>query len=72
MSSNRLAALRKTQDLTQAALARECGVTTATLWRWEHGKVSIPDKQKLALAERFGVSVGALMGWEPMPAETAA
>lgn len=68
MPTNRLAELRLREELSQAALAHELGVTVSTVWRWEHGRVGIPDAQKVALALRFGVTAGYLMGWEPAPA----
>lgn len=64
MPANRLAELRQEHSLSQAALALERGVTASTVWRWENGRVTVPDPQKVALAGRFGVTVGYLMGWE--------
>lgn len=43
------------------------GVTTGTVWRWEKGKVAIPDAHKVTLSRRFSVSAGYLMGWELAP-----
>lgn len=63
--ANRLAELRKAAGLNQTALAYERGVTSMTVYRWETGRVPIPDTHKLALALRFGVTPGYLMGWEP-------
>ncbi len=68
---NRLAELRSATGLSQTALAYERGVTSATIYRWETGRVPIPDTQKLALALRFGVTPGYLMGWEPGEVEAA-
>lgn len=70
--ANRLAELRKAAGLNQTALAYERGVTSATVYRWETGRVSIPDTHKLALAERFSVTPGFLMGWEPAAESSAA
>ncbi len=61
---NRLAELRRAHEVSQAALAHDLGVNTSTVWRWEHGRVAIPDAQKTELARRFGVTAGYLMGWE--------
>ncbi len=62
-SSNRIAALRAAAGVSKAALARELSVDASTLYRWERGKVGIPDEQKVALALRFGVTVDEMMGW---------
>lgn len=67
---NRLAEMRQAAGLSQIALARELGVNTSTVSRWESGERAMPDGVKLRLATRFGVSVSHLMGW-PEP-ETAA
>lgn len=64
--ANRLAELRIAAGLNQTALAFERGVTANTVYRWETARVPIPDKHKLALAARFGVTPGYLMGWEPV------
>ncbi len=73
MPRNRLAELRQAAGLSQTALAYECGVTSATVYRWEKARVGIPDKQKVALALRFSVTVGYLMGWDdPEPVTVAA
>lgn len=64
MPANRLAELRREHGIGQAALARELGVTPGTVWRWEKGRVTIPDTHKITLSRRFGVTAGYLMGWE--------
>lgn len=68
---NRIAELRRAQNVRQANLAAELGIDASTMWRWEKSKVAIPDVQKVAMAKRFGVSVGYLMGWEPAAADAA-
>lgn len=60
----RLAELMAEHGVKDATLADKLSVTTLTVWRWRAGRSSIPDKQKLALAEHFGVSVTHLMGWD--------
>lgn len=68
MPTNRLAELRNAADISQSALSHELGVDASTIWRWEHERVGIPDRQKVVLAERFGVTVGYLMGWDAVAA----
>ncbi len=63
-ASNRLCVLRQEAKVSKAALGRELGVDTSTIWRWEHERSAIPDAQKIALAERFDVTIGYLMGWD--------
>lgn len=60
---NRLSELRVAAGLSQSALARELEVDQVTVWRWEKGRMAIRDAHKLALAQRFGVTVAWLMGW---------
>jgi transcriptional regulator with XRE-family HTH domain len=56
--------LRLAEGLTGPQLAVAIGVDPTTLWRWESGAGQIPDKRKAELAERFGVTIAYLMGWD--------
>lgn len=57
------------QGLSLEDVASLRGVSRSTVHRWEMGEVQIPDDQKLALAELFGVRVVFLMGWDRVPSE---
>lgn len=59
-----LAALRKTQGLTQQAVAERLGVTDKTISKWETAR-GLPDITVLpALAALYGVSVDELLAGE--------
>ena len=59
--------LRKTQNITQDALAAELGVTAAAVSKWENN-YTLPDVLMLcALADFFQVSTDTLLGRDPKP-----
>lgn len=59
--------LRKTQNITQDALAAELGVTAAAVSKWENN-YTLPDVIMLcALADFFQVTTDALLGRDPKP-----
>lgn len=60
----RLSELRKQKGLKQGDLAALLGVAQSTLSGWENGKFEIDDKNKIKLADFFGVSVDYLLGRE--------
>lgn len=60
----RLSELRKQKGLKQGDLAAFLGVAQSTLSGWENGKFEIDDKNKIKLADFFGVSVDYLLGRE--------
>ncbi len=62
--TNHLAAIRAAAGVSQSALAQELSLDKSTISRWEQSKRQIPDETKVWLAERFNVSVSALMGWD--------
>lgn len=64
MPTNRIATLRRAAGMLQVDIASRLRVSERTVDRWERGQVQIPDRQKLALAEVFGVGVSFLMGWD--------
>jgi len=61
---NRIEALRNASELSRPGVADRLGVSERTVYRWEQGQTSVPDEQKLKLAELFGgVSIPYMMGW---------
>lgn len=60
----RLSELRKQKGLKQGDLAASLGVAQSTLSGWENGKFEIDDKNKIKLADFFGVSIDYLLGRE--------
>ena len=67
----RIAQKRKELGLSQEALGIELGVSRQSIYKWESDS-SLPEVEKLiALAKRFGVSIGWLLGVEE-PTGTAA
>ena len=59
--------LRKTQNITQEALAAELGVTAAAVSKWENN-YTLPDVLMLcALADFFQVTTDELLGRNPKP-----
>ena len=63
-TGQRIAGLRKEQGLSQEALGAELGVSRQAIYKWE-SDTALPEIEKLvALARRFGVSVGWLLGVE--------
>lgn len=61
MLGNKIAALRKERNMTQAELAQKMGVTDKAVSKWER-ELSCPDVSSLPrLAEVFEISVDELM-----------
>ncbi len=57
-------ALRKERGMTQERLAEALGVTTGAVHKWESG-ASMPEiRMLMEIADLFGVSVDALLGYE--------
>ena len=60
----RIAQKRKEQGLSQEALGEQLGVSRQSIYKWE-SDAALPEIEKLiALSQRFGVSVGWLLGVE--------
>ena len=58
----RLKALREALNIKQEEISILCGVTQSTVSLWESGK-TVPRKSALKkLADRYGVTVGYLLG----------
>jgi transcriptional regulator with XRE-family HTH domain len=68
---NRLRELRENRGLQRYDIAAALRVDQSTVSRWEAGG-TIPDRQKLRLAELLEVSISELMGWDTEPSEAAA
>lgn len=59
-----LVALRKIKRITQEQLAEFCGITKASVSKWETGQ-TLPDVMMLPrLAAFFGISIDELLGYE--------
>ena len=56
-----LATIRRAKPMTQAALAKALGVTTATVGNWESGRSTPPLKTLEAIADVLGVTVSDLL-----------
>lgn len=64
MAKHPLKEFRDSRGLTMPALAKELGVTTGALSRWESG-ARVPRKATLRLiVEKTGISPAALLGME--------
>lgn len=64
MVADRIKNLREKKDMTQAALAKQLGITRSSVNAWEMG-ISVPSTQYVVeLAEIFGVSTDYLLGVE--------
>ena len=65
--SEKLSLLRRQAGLTQAALAQKLGISKSAVSMYECGNRE-PELELLqAMADLFGVSVGALLGREDQP-----
>lgn len=65
MTDHPLKQYRDGRGLTQPELAKELGVSTGALSRWET-RARIPRSKKLKLiVEKTGISASALLGMEP-------
>lgn len=68
----RIAELRRQNNLSQEALGEALGVTRQSISKWESDS-ALPEIEKLvAMSRLFGVSVGALLGVEDSGAEEKA
>ena len=66
-----IAAQRKSNNLTQAALAEKLGITDRAVSKWERGK-GLPDVSiMLDLCEIFGITVNELLCGEKMSMENS-
>ena len=64
MVAEKIKALREQNGLTQAALAKQLGITRSSVNAWEMG-ISVPSTQYIVeLAETFKVSTDYILGVE--------
>lgn len=65
---NNLKVLRELRGLKQAALARELHVKNqASISEWETGRKGLSIENAIMFAEYFNVTVGCIVGTEPVP-----
>ena len=65
---NNLKVLRELRGLKQAALARELHVKNqVSISEWETGRKGLSIENAIMLAEYFNVTVGCIVGTEPVP-----
>ena len=70
--TNRIKALREQHDgLSQAALAKEIGVTRQTVIAIEQGRYSPSLESAFRISRVFGVGLEDVFGWEGPPAGEA-
>lgn len=63
---------RKERGLTQEQLAEALGVTVGAVYKWENGRSTPEISMLLQLADLFGVSLDALVGFEAQNGSAAA
>lgn len=66
---NRLSILRKQKNMTQGDLAKLLGIAQSTLSGWETQKFEIDDRNKLRIADYFGVTIDYLLGRSDDPVQ---
>jgi transcriptional regulator with XRE-family HTH domain len=64
MTKKEFKLLRSLIGLSQGKLAKELGVTTRTITRWERGEFPIPRIAELALRNLFRESLEETVPWE--------
>lgn len=62
MSNERLEDLRDEKDLKKKDVAKDIGVVESVYSEWENGKLSIPTKRLVQLANYFEVNIDYIMG----------
>ena len=62
--SERLKELRMDKGLSIAALAKEVGIGSSSLCRWENEQADVKGLQLIALAKHFDVTTDYLLGLE--------
>lgn len=59
-----LAKWRTDNGLTQEALAGKLGVTSVTIWRWEHNERAPRRRDLERISEMTGLSASQILGME--------
>lgn len=62
MDNERLIDLREERDLLQKEVAKEIGIVESVYSEWENGKLSIPTKRLVELANFFEVNIDYMVG----------
>lgn len=62
--AERLKELRLEKGLSIQGLAKEIGISSSSLCRWENCQADVKGSQLVILAEYFGVTIDYLMGLE--------
>ena len=62
--AERLKELRLEKGLSIGGLAKEIGIGSSSLCRWENMQADVKGSQLIILAKYFGVSIDYLMGLE--------
>ncbi len=63
----RIKELRKLKDIKQGTLAKDMGVSQPTVSDWESGKMNPTIDNLIFLSHYFSVTVGCIVGTEPIP-----
>ena len=61
--------IRVMRGMSRAAAAREIGVTTETIGRWERGDSEPTRPYLIAMAKAYRVSIDQLVGFEDVVAQ---
>ncbi|MBR2800303.1 MAG: helix-turn-helix transcriptional regulator [Oscillospiraceae bacterium] len=64
---NNIRELCRRSGIKQTELAKEMGTTQTSISEWGSGRKSLSIENAIALARIFGVTVGCLVGTEPIP-----
>ena len=63
----RIKELRKLKGVKQGVLAKDMGVSQPTVSDWESGKINPTIENLISLSQYFSVTVGCIIGTEPIP-----
>ena len=63
----RIKELRKLMGIKQQSFAKDMHVSQPTVSDWENGNVNPSIENLISLSQYFGVSIGCIIGTEPIP-----